>query len=299
MEKVGKNRSLFRIAALNACVYFRYSKILKPDTAPYAFFGLRKPDMDLAQGGDLYICFVTDDPESLFVIPYADFEACYDYAGFGVDRQCKVMMHFGAQGVRLYIPKSGRFDIESYRGLDGILDLRQQNTPLASLDHSGAQSLIGAIGGMKGHRVWFPKSDLEKIDRNIVNPALICDTLPSLGVHADPVFKEIDVVWMDGTKPAALFEVENSTTVYSGLLRICDVLIASGHPIESRIVAAQSRRDVFQKQIRRPTFDKHKLVEKVSFISYDNLQRWHEKLRGGGQQKTAGDGDNKPPDGLL
>lgn len=300
VERVGNGLSLFRISALNAFVYFRYNKIMKPTTAPYAFFGLRKPDIDLTQGCDLYICFVTDDPESLFVVPFADFEACYNYAGTVADGHYKTTLFFGAQGVKLYIPKSGRFDAESYRGLDGILNLHQQSKSVPTLDHSGAQSLIGAIGGMKGHRIWFPKSDLDKIDRKIVNPSLICETLPSLGPHADPVFREIDVVWLDGTKPVALFEVEHSTPVYSGLLRISDMLITSGHSIESKIVAEQSRRDVFQRQIRRPTFSHHKLEKKVSFISYENVWQWHEKLRGKGQQKTLGNyPDKKPPGGLL
>ena len=104
--------------------------------------------------------------------------------------------------------------------------------------------------------------------------------LPTYGPLVDSVFQEIDVVWLSGGQPVGLFEVEHSTPIYSGLLRINDILLKSARLIESKIVADQSRRDAFQRQIHRPTFRAHKLEEKVSFMSYDNLWRWRENLKG-------------------
>ena len=277
MERVGDGRSLFFIQAINAFVYFRYSKVME-ENKPHAFFGLRKQDIDLARGGDFYICFITDKPGVIFTIPFSDFEACYDYAGAQSDGQYKTQIYLKENGAELYIPKSGRFSIESYCGVDLIL--RQQGTPSTPpLSHSGAQSLIGAIGTLKGHKIWFPKNDLEKIDHNVINFSKLCHSLPSYGMAADAIFQEIDVIWLSDNKPVALFEVEHSTPIYSGLLRINDILITSAISIDAKIVAEQSRRALFQKQIRRPTFTAHKLEEKVSFISYDNVWRWNQTLR--------------------
>ncbi|MGR3913863.1 MAG: hypothetical protein OD918_04960 [Gammaproteobacteria bacterium] len=285
LERVGNGRSLFSIPATGAFVYFRYSKMLG-NSKPYAFFGLRKQDVDLARGGDFYICFITDAPGEVFLIPFADFEDCYDYAGVGGDSQYKTLIFLREEGAELYIPRSARFSIEAYRGLGGLRHA-PGTMPVPEIDHAGAQALLGAIGALKGHSIWFPKNDIAKIDRNVMDFSRLCRALPSYGSAADAILKEIDVIWLSAGAPVALFEVEHSTPIYSGLLRINDILIASARAIDAKIVAAQERRDTFQRQIHRPTFRHHKLDEKVSFISYENVWQWRQTLaeRGG---KTAG-----------
>ena len=282
LEKVGRSGySLFR-AASGVFIYFRYSAIKTDKAVPNAFFGLLKRDVDKAreEGDEFYVCFVTDNPESVFSVPFADFAACYDYAGPASDGQYKTHIRFREAGAVLYIPESGNFAAEPYRGLKCVLDAHKA-AAAPELDHASAQSLVGAIGMRKGHSVWFPRNDLEKIDRNVVDFSQVSRKLPSYGPLVDSIFQEIDVVWLSGGQPAGLFEVEHSTPIYSGLLRINDILLEHARAIESRIVADQSRRDLFQRQIRRPTFHANKLEEKVSFISYDNLWRWSENLKGG------------------
>lgn len=277
LNKVGSGQSLFHSPASNAFFYFRYSKILRK-SKPYAFFGLRKQDVDLARGGDFYICFITDAPGAVFSIPFVDFEACYDYANVEGDGQYKTLLYFRKEDVDLYIPKSGKFSAESYRGLGDILT-RQSAAAVPSLDHSSAQTLVGSIGALKGHSIWFPTNDLDKIDRSVMDFSKLCRKLPSYGASTDAIFREIDVIWIGDGKPVALFEIEHSTPIYSGLLRINDILLSSANIIDAKIVAEQARRDTFQRQIRRPTFNAHKLENKVSFISYDNVWRWRETLR--------------------
>ena len=277
LERVGDGRSLFCIPKIDAFIYFRYSKIMK-NARPYAFFGLRKKDVDLARGHDFHICFVTDSPGFIFSIPFADFEACYDYVNVGDDNQYKTHLFFKKSGAELYIPKSGRFAADSYRGLPDISS-GQDTFPPSPIDHSGAQTLIGAVGALKGYNVWFPKTDIDKIDRDVMDFSFVCRKLPSYDAITDAVFQEIDVIWLHDHKPVSLFEVEHSTPIYSGLLRINDILLASSNAIDAKIVAEQDRRDTFQRQIRRPTFSAHRLEEKVSFISYDNIWRWREALR--------------------
>ncbi|MDD9823294.1 MAG: hypothetical protein OXU98_10515 [Gammaproteobacteria bacterium] len=281
LERVGAGRSLFSIPATNTFIYFRYSKILG-QSRPYAFFGLRKQDVDLARGGNLYLCFVTDMPNEVFLIPFADFESCYDYTHVGSDGQYKTMIFFKEDGAELYIPQSARFNAEAYRGLDGLF-AGPDAARAPEIDHAGAQTLLGVIGSLKGHSIWFPKNDLDKIDFGMVDRSNLCRSLPSFGSTADAILKEIDVIWLSGSRLAAIFEVEHSTPIYSGLLRISDILISSANAVDAKIVAEQERRDAFQRQVRRPTFQKHKLDEKVSFISYQNVWQWSQILRG----KTA------------
>lgn len=278
MEKVGDGRSLFYLPSIKVHIYFRYSKIMRT-SKPYAFFGLRKHDMDLTRNDALFICLVTDNPELMFSIPFADFKDCFGYAGVNNDNQYKTILFFKTASAQLYIPRSARFNAEAYRGVGSILAIKKKDLAIAKMpkiDHSTAQSLVGSIGAIKGHQVWFPKDNLDKIDYDIMDKSRLCDKLPSYGTKVDAIFQEIDVIWLNDNKPIALFEVEHSTAIYSGLLRINDVLISSANPIDAEIVADQKRRDNFQRQIRRPTFEAHKLEEKVSFISYANVwQRFH------------------------
>ena len=278
LERVGNGRSLFFIPSANAFIYFRYSKLLGSKKKPNAFFGLKKQDVDLARGRDFYICFVTDSADAVFLIPFSDFENCYDYAGVSGDGHYKTHIFFGREGAELYIPRSAKFNIEAYRGLS---ELRSKSdvAPMPDIDHSGAQTLLGTIGSMKGHSIWFPKNDIEKIDRNVMDFSRLCNVLPSYGPSVDAILQEIDVIWVSAGALVALFEVEHSTPIYSGLLRINDILISSGRAIDAKIVAGQERRDVFQRQVRRPTFSECKLAEKVSFISYENVWRWSQTLR--------------------
>jgi len=93
---------------------------------------------------------------------------------------------------------------------------------------------------------------------------------------------EIDVIWVAGRGNSieSLFEVEHSTSVYSGLLRFNDVFIT--HPQVSRfsIVSEDSRRAVFSRQLFRPTFRQSGLAERVTFLEYANVADWHGRLVG-------------------
>lgn len=198
LERVGDGRSLFSIPAANAFVYFRYSKILGK-ARPYAFFGLRKQDVDLARGGNLYLCLVTDNPDDVFLIPFADFESCYDYTRVGGDDQYKTMIFFKEDGAELYIPQSARFNAEAYRDLDVLL-AGPEVAHAPEIDHAGAQTLLGIIGSLKGHSIWHPKNDLDKIDLGLVGRSSVCRSLPSFGSTTDAILKEIDVIWLSGSR---------------------------------------------------------------------------------------------------
>lgn len=280
LNRVGSGNSLFYSATTDTFIYFRYGKM----QGIRAYYGLKKEDVDIARGNKFYVCFVTDHPDKFITIPYAVFEMYFDYAGEYQDGQYKPSLFFLETKVELYIPKSGRFSVGSYLGLGSLFKEQQALSAFDPkqfhLSHAEAQSLLGAVGIFKGLRIWFPKSDWDAIDPHIINSSHVANKLPSYGPVVDTIFQEIDVVWLYETRPVALFEVEHSTPIYSGLLRINDVLLSSASSIEAKIVAAQERRDAFQRQIRRPTFQTHKLEQKVSFMSYENLWHWRNALNG-------------------
>src|SRR5205814_6762404 len=97
---------------------------------------------------------------------------------------------------------------------------------------------------------------------------------PSCVKGVDHIVCEIDVIWLSrGTnEPTAVFEVEHSTTIYSGLLRFNDLHLVSPNmrPTFS-IVADDVRRASFARQLQRPTFQVSGLSERCTFLDYANV----------------------------
>jgi hypothetical protein len=85
-----------------------------------------------------------------------------------------------------------------------------------------------------------------------------------------------------GDRPAALYEVEHSTPIYSGLLRFNDVLLALPDlPMRYGIVSNDNRKSLFVRQLARPTFKASGLRENCTFLEYRNVFGWHQRLRSG------------------
>ena len=72
------------------------------------------------------------------------------------------------------------------------------------------------------------------------------------------------------------FEVEHSTAIYSGILRMADLLaLQPNMDIRLHIVAPYSRKEKVLQEIQRPVFsllDRAPLSEICSFISYDSVR---------------------------
>jgi len=65
----------------------------------------------------------------------------------------------------------------------------------------------------------------------------------------------IDVLWLSGNSIVAAFEVECTTSVYSGLLRMSDLLALQPNlDINLYLVAPDERRDKVEQELLRPTF---------------------------------------------
>jgi len=88
----------------------------------------------------------------------------------------------------------------------------------------------------------------------------------------------IDVLWLDGNAIVAAFEVESTTSIYSGLLRMSDLLARQPNiSVPLFLVAPEERRDQVIRQVNRPTFERMNppLVDVCRYISFEGL---HEAL---------------------
>ena len=90
----------------------------------------------------------------------------------------------------------------------------------------------------------------------------------------------IDVIWIKRRSIARAFEVEHTTAVYSGLLRMADLLALQPNiNIRLHIVAPDERREKVFREMRRPVFtllERGPLSDQCSFLSYDSINEIRE-----------------------
>ena len=85
----------------------------------------------------------------------------------------------------------------------------------------------------------------------------------------------IDVLWLDGNSIEAAFEIESTTSIYSGILRMSDLLAQQPNiSIPLFLVAPDERRDEVIRQVNRPTFERMNppLVDVCRYISFEGLR---------------------------
>ncbi|MFL5576727.1 MAG: hypothetical protein ACJ79S_12240 [Gemmatimonadaceae bacterium] len=153
------------------------------------------------------------------------------------------------------------------------------------LQHTHVQWVLARLGRKLGCRVWIAANDWTKRWEGQALGDLSARRLPSLGLSADSqrIVSLIDVVWLrGGNEVAAAFEIEHTTSVYSGLLRMADLAALSPNlSFPLYIVAPRARLDKVRREIVRPAFRALGLDRRCAFFSgealldaADSIMRW-------------------------
>ncbi len=149
--------------------------------------------------------------------------------------------------------------------IDNILD----NKILS--DHIVMQWKLIRLGVKSGSRVWIPRNDQAKITTSYGFNEFEKEFSSGIDTPARYV-ENIDVVWKEEFRIDAAFEVENTTSIYSGLLRFSDLkLIAPNSNYPLFIVAPIAKRNRVVEQVKRPTFKTFNFEKKVRYLSYEAL----------------------------
>ena len=145
-------------------------------------------------------------------------------------------------------------------------------------DSAKIQALLAKCGEKMGFKVWLPKSDRNAVlkEWKPSNDVLL-DVLPlNYNEPTLQTIENIDVLWLKGRAIMRAFEVEHTTAVYSGILRMADLMaLQPNMDIKLHIVAPTGRKDKVYSEIRRPVFsllDRGPLSKYCTFISYDSVQ---------------------------
>jgi hypothetical protein len=136
-------------------------------------------------------------------------------------------------------------------------------------DHVKMQWKLASLGLKAGERIWVPAGDQAKLRALYQFEAF--DSKFTTGIDLPHSYVEnIDVVWKQEFRIDAAYEIENSTAIYSGLLRFADLMILAPNTLYPMfIVAPTERKNRVREQLTRPTFRQFNLCDKVRFLSYD------------------------------
>lgn len=154
--------------------------------------------------------------------------------------------------------------------------------------HTRIQHSLLKLGASMGFDVWVARNDRSRgTDGKTFSELFdLKDELP-LSFDRDTIktIEYIDVLWLQGNSVRAAFEIESTTSVYSGLLRMSDLLAKQPNlRIPLYLVAPEDRRDKVLKEVSRPTFDNLNtpLCKVCRYISFESLQRRVEGMESAG-----------------
>lgn len=141
------------------------------------------------------------------------------------------------------------------------------------------QASVAELGAILGFSIWVPPGDRARVSallRDDSKKKLITELPLNFDTATLKTIENIDVIWLDRRSVARAFEVEHTTAIYSGLLRMADLLALQPRiKISFHIVAPSSRREQVRREIVRPVFsylEGGAMAERCSFISYDALE---------------------------
>lgn len=152
-----------------------------------------------------------------------------------------------------------------------------ESTEKTGTEHTRVQLILSQLGHAMGFKVHIPASDRSKTyeDKRINEIVPLVEQL-NLGLIPTMmrVIKNIDVLWIDDDAVVGAFEIESTTSIYSGILRMADLLsLQPNFQINCYLVAPDSREVEVFNQVNRPVFTKMKkpFRDSCRFIPFSSL----------------------------
>ena len=143
--------------------------------------------------------------------------------------------------------------------------------------HTQMQYQLLKLGSDMGLDVWVARNDKSREWRGKLFsdvPRLRTSLPHQFDTVTNRIVEMIDVLWLSGPAVVAAFEIESTTSIYSGLLRMADLLALQPNlNIPLFLVAPEDRRSKVITEINRPTFSRLNppLVDVCRYISFESL----------------------------
>ena len=150
--------------------------------------------------------------------------------------------------------------------------------------HAEIQSWLRDLGLALGYDVWIAANDRGRLHDGMPLGQGCLEHLPdaiATSPGADSI-RLIDVLWLaaGGDHVAAAFEVEHSTSIYSGIVRMLDLALSGGdlHAAAGLFLVAPDAREAdVRAQLRRPAFSRIADLN-FAYLPYGELDRNREPI---------------------
>ena len=127
-----------------------------------------------------------------------------------------------------------------------------------------------------GLKIWVPAPDRAAVLSEAPGLQLLSELPLNYDSTTLKTIEYIDGLWLKGRSMARAFEIEHTTAIYSGILRMADLLaLQPNMDIRLHIVAPEARKAKVFDEIRRPVFsllEGKPLSARCTFIAYDAVR---------------------------
>ncbi len=180
----------------------------------------------------------------------------------------------GGPGLRA--PENAGADLSGGEPANGD---EEGGTALEVNAHTEIESILLRIGSAMGLELWIDPADRGKSHDGLRLGDVpgVLDALPlPFSAEVLKTIRRIDVLWLRDQMVVGAFEVKSTTSVYSGLLRMADLVAMNPNlTIPMFIVAPSSRRERVRQEIVRPTFSKlfhPPMAKRCRYVPFDRLR---------------------------
>src|SRR5436305_6395924 len=145
--------------------------------------------------------------------------------------------------------------------------------PSADRAHVKIQCGLIRLGRAEGCSLWIPPNDRNLSYKGESFSSATLDRLPNFGFDENTrrIVQNIDVLWLTRNVIHRAFEIESTTSIYSGLLRLNDLVLAQpNNNIDLYIPASAIKRSKVYCQLVRPSFQT--LLPCCKFIEFEQIE---------------------------
>lgn len=148
--------------------------------------------------------------------------------------------------------------------------------------HTEIQGWLRDLGRSLGFAVWIASNDRSRAYGGSILAEGCLTQLPAAlaSLAASETIRLIDVLWLEGDgKVMAAFEVEHSTSIYSGIVRMLDLALGAPEHLAGSyfLVAPDNREQEVRAQFSRPAFSRVQELN-LRFLPYSELRQHREAI---------------------
>ncbi len=149
--------------------------------------------------------------------------------------------------------------------------------------HTEIQGWLRDLGRSLGFDVWIASNDINRPlgGGRLGDGCMTALPAPLAAVAGGDAIRLIDVIWLhrDTAQVVAAFEVEHTTSIYSGIVRLLDLALSAPEQAVKGLflVAPDDRENEVREQLLRPAF-RHIAHLQMRFLPYSELSRNREAI---------------------